>query len=158
MTHIEHMAFILGTPEKAWESLSDQSGYSKWMANLGQITKAGQGQASVGSSFEQRFKIVGKWNPAIRWQTTKAEAPKTLVFEGKGIGVASGTLTVSLEPVPMGTQLKVSADLKYPVYLKLIAWLALERLFLRRTMQTRLRRTIDAAKAILESRPPKVYA
>ncbi len=155
MTYIEAMAYINEKPEMIWESLSDLRKFPEWLDNLGEIVQPGEGQAINGASFRQRLRIVGAWNPMVRWQALEVEAPQKQVFEGKGTGLENGRVTITLDEVPTGTQLTVAVELKYKWYVSFLAWILLERLYLRRTMETRLRRTVDAGKAVAETRPAK---
>ena len=157
MTHIEAMAYINAPSEEAWKVLSDIGRFPEWIANLGKILRSGDGTVAPGAAFKQEFKIVGPWNPVVGWRAARVDPPNAQVFEGNGAGLNRGTITVALDTVPTGTQFLISVDLDYKPYMRPLAALVLEILFLRRTMETRLRRTADAAKAIVEGRPAKVF-
>ena len=150
MTYIEAMAYINTTPGKVWEILEEPTKFQGWMSNLGKIIEPMQ--KFEGTGFLQQFKIVGNWNPSIGWKPTNIEHPSSVNFEGDGTALSKAIIQVKFEQVQEGTQFKVSLSLKYKWFAKFYAWVLLERLYLRRTMETRLRKTVDAAKTLAEGR------
>jgi len=150
MTYIEAMAYINTTPGKAWATLEEPSKFQGWMSNLGKIIEPLQ--KFEGTGFVQEFKIVGNWKPSIDWKPTKIEHPHSLIFEGYGTALSKAIIAVNFEQIHEGTQFKISLSLKYKWFAKIFAWVLLERLYLRRTMETRLRKTVDAAKTLAEGR------
>ena len=150
MTYIKEMAYINTSPGKVWGTLEKSAKFQGWMSNLGKIIEPMQ--KFEGTGFVQEFKIVGNWKPRIAWKPTKIEHPHSVIFEGYGTALSKAIMEVNFEQVQEGTQFKVSLSLKYKWFAKICAWVLLERLYLRRTMETRLRKTVDAAKTLAEGR------
>lgn len=156
MTQMEAEVYIPASTETVWELVSDVHRLPEWVTNVEQILSVSDVPVKVGTIYRDRVNVAGLWRPVREWRITEFTPPRWQVHEGKWPGIGKAVISMSLEPLGTSTQFKLTEAFHWHWYLKPLAWLLLEGLFLRRTLQAELRRHVENAKALLRRSSSRV--
>ena len=156
MMQIEAEVHIPASTEVVWDLVSDVYRLPEWVTNVEQILSVSDVPIKVGTVYRDRVNIAGLWRPVREWRVTEFTPPRWQVREGKWPRIGRATISMSLDPLGAATQFKLNVTFHFHWYLKPLAWLLLEGLFLRRTLQTGLRRTAESLKALLRRSSSRV--
>ena len=156
MTQMEAQVYIPASMETVWDLISDVQRIPEWMTNVEQILSVSEVPVKVGTIYRDRVSIAGLWRPFREWRVTESTPPRRQVYEGRWPGIGKAVVSMSIEPQGTDTQFKLTEVFHLNWYLRPPAWLLLEGLFLRRTLQSELRRNAENAKALLRANPDRV--
>jgi carbon monoxide dehydrogenase subunit G len=135
---------VPATPERTWATASDLSRFDEWMTLHDGWRGDLPEQIAAGTSLTSVVKVMGLRN-RIRWQVESYAPPTSLSITGKGVGGVQVTLTLSVRPSGMGTEVRVDAEVTgRPVFGPV-------GMAIGRAVRADMRRSVDALAALIHS-------
>jgi uncharacterized protein YndB with AHSA1/START domain len=144
-----HLSVRINAPvEKVWDFLSDIRRAPEWVTVMEELLEVSDDPIRQGTVYRERSRI-GPGRSETTWTITRLEPPSVQVHECASPGMRA-TLTMRVEPDGSAARLEHMTEYEMFPGFRPLGWL-IETLFARRVMQQELAKTVQAAKAMLES-------
>lgn len=147
MGQVTSIVTISAPAERVWEAFSDPYGWPEWIEGTEAMLSVEGEPLAEGTSYRERSVVMGPWKSESRWKVTRFQPHALQIHEGHLPGVGRLVLTVGFEPVSEGT--RFSMDFRYDTMLGPLGAL-LDRLVVKRMMQSNFDRSVRAFKARVE--------
>jgi ligand-binding SRPBCC domain-containing protein len=153
------MATVVGTvtvdapPEVVWDVVSDVERYAELSsAFTDEVRYVSDRPVGEGTVYRE-YGGIGPMKDESEWVITTFTPPTRQVHEGD-VGVMTPLLTIELDPVGEGTQIRQTVEYVVLPEMRPAGWL-LERLFVNRTMANGVKATLNNAKRMAEAEHAK---
>lgn len=84
--------------DRLWDLLCDTGRYAEWVEGTVEVVRT-DGEARLGSTYDERNKFLGPWKARSRWRVTEFERPRRMVHVAERFPLVSG-LHVDWELAP----------------------------------------------------------
>jgi carbon monoxide dehydrogenase subunit G len=140
-------ATVAAEPAAVWEIVSDPARFADWADRTEAVTRA-DSPLRIGSTYEERNKVMGPLTGTSRWTVVQHEPPRSTTHRGEGIALAAAMdFFLALEPDGAGTRLTVG--LRYRPGLGPLGAL-IDRVYMRRSLQASFERTAANIKRLAQ--------
>jgi len=100
-------------PEEVWAVVTDLPRLGEWVTTHKAFPAPPPGAVGEGTTFEQEMAVAGA-SITINWTAQRVEAPRELVWEGKGPVGATATTRYLLEETGDGTRFTFDSEYELP--------------------------------------------
>jgi carbon monoxide dehydrogenase subunit G len=133
--------------ERVWELTTDPTRFAEWAEQTTEVTRADH-PLRIGSTYEERNRILGPLTGRSRWTVVEHEPPRRLASSAQGLPLVAGVnASIELHEVENATELTMAV--RYRTGLGVVGSL-LDALFGRRSTQAALERSVANLATIAE--------
>ena len=151
MAHVELSTEIDAPPQAIWDLTIDFRLIPELSPETAvEVSVVSEGEVGVGTVFREEDRL-GPIKFETEWRVTEFDAPRRHVHVGR-LGPIRLAVATETEPTDRGVVLRHKLDTDMTPFLRPLG-LLVERLYLRRQLESTLRSTHANAKRILEARP-----